>query len=230
MSERFQVAVETQLALPEVAFESGHKLTAKDATEHLDGKEEGVAGLDPMIAIGRQSAGGHDTVHVRVMFEFLIPGVEHTEETDLGAEMFGIASDSEEGCGTGLQQEMVQEFLVLQGERRQFMGEREDNMDVARGEKLLTTRLEPTSTGVGLTLWAVPVAAAVVRNGRMVATVDAFIEMPAQGGGATACDGPQHGDVLPGDPPAASFDEGASRGANQIGHLKWRPVHLRVLR
>ena len=32
MSERFQVAVETQLALPEVAFESGHKLTAKDAT------------------------------------------------------------------------------------------------------------------------------------------------------------------------------------------------------
>jgi hypothetical protein len=35
---------------------------------------------------------------------------------------------------------------------------------------------------------------------------------------------------LPGDPPAAAFDEGASRGANQIGHLKRRPVHLRVLR
>ena len=44
MSESFQVAVETQLALPEVAFESGHKLTAKDATEHLDGKEEGERG------------------------------------------------------------------------------------------------------------------------------------------------------------------------------------------
>jgi hypothetical protein len=50
----------------------------------------------------------------------LIPGVEHTEEADLGAEMFGIASDFEEGCGTGLQQKMVQEFLVLEGERRQF--------------------------------------------------------------------------------------------------------------
>jgi hypothetical protein len=34
--------------------------------------------------------------------------------------MFGIASDCEERCGTGLQQKMVQEFLVLQGERRQF--------------------------------------------------------------------------------------------------------------
>ena len=47
------------------------------------------------------------------MFEFLIPGVEHTEEADLGAEMFRIASDFEEGCSTGLQQEMVQDLLVV---------------------------------------------------------------------------------------------------------------------
>ena len=61
-------------------------------------------------------------MHVRVMFEFLIPSVEHTEEADLGAEMFGIASDFEESCGTGLQQEMVQEFFIVQSERRQLMG------------------------------------------------------------------------------------------------------------
>jgi len=103
-------------------------------------------------------------------------------------------------------------------------------MDVARGEKFLATRFEPTLAGVGLTLRAVPVAAAVVRDGRAVPTGDAFIEMPAQGSGATARDGSQHFDVLPGDPPATAFDEGASRGANQIGHLKRRPVHLRVLR
>jgi hypothetical protein len=59
---------------------------------------------------------------VRVMFEFLIPGVEHAKEADLGAEMFGVASDFEEGFGTGLQQEIVQDFLVLQGERGQLMG------------------------------------------------------------------------------------------------------------
>ena len=43
VSERFQVAMEAQLALPEVALQSGHKLTAKDATEHLDGKKEARA-------------------------------------------------------------------------------------------------------------------------------------------------------------------------------------------
>jgi len=49
-------------------------------------------------------------------------GVEHTEEADLGAKMLGIASDFEKGFGAGLQQQMVQDFLVLQGERCQFMG------------------------------------------------------------------------------------------------------------
>ncbi len=32
-------------------------------------------------------------------------------------------------------------------------------MDVARGEEFLTTRLEPTVAGAGLTLRAVPIAA-----------------------------------------------------------------------
>ena len=103
-------------------------------------------------------------------------------------------------------------------------------MDVARGEKFLTTRLEPTVASVGLTLRAVPVTATVVGDGRTVPAVDALIEMPAQGSGATAHDGSQHFDVLPGDPPAASFDEGASCGANQIGHLEWWPVNLFALR
>ena len=55
---------------------------------------------------------------MRVKFEFLIPGVEHAKEADFGAQMLGIASDFEEGFGTGLQQQMVQDFLVLQSEWR----------------------------------------------------------------------------------------------------------------
>src|ERR1700752_5442811 len=93
-------------------------------------------------------------------------------------------------------------------------------MDVARGEKFPTTRLEPTVASVGLTLWAVPVTATVEGEGRTVRAVGAFIEMPAQGGGATVRDGSQHLEVLPGGPFTAAFDENASRGAEQIGHLE----------
>jgi hypothetical protein len=222
--------MEANLALTEVAFQSDDKLAAKNPPEHRDGKKEARVRWNPKRVIERQSAGGHHTRGMGVMFEFLIPGVKHTEKADLGAEMFGIASDFEEGFGTGVQQQMIQNFLVLQGERRQLMGQGEDNMNVTRRQKFLATCFEPTVASVGLTLWAVPVAAAVVGDGRTVPAVGALIEMPAQGSGATARDGSQHGEVLPSDPPAAAFDEGASCGANQIGHLKRRPVHLRVLR
>ena len=57
----------------------------------------------------------------------------------------------------------------------------------------------------------------------------AFIEMPAERGGTTLCNGQEHFDVLPGDPLTASFDECASRSADQIGHLQRWPVHLVVL-
>ena len=94
----------------------------------------------------------------------------------------------------------------------------------------MTARLEPMVASVGLTLRAVPVPAAVVGDGRTVRAVGALIEMAAQGGGATARNGSQHLEMSPGDPFTAAFDEAASRGANQIGHLEWWPVHLFALR
>src|SRR2546425_11212106 len=56
----------------------------------------------------------------------------------------------------------------------------------------------------------------------------ALMEMPAQGGGATARRGQQHFEVLPAEPVAVSFEEGRSRSADEIGHLQGRPVHLFV--
>src|SRR3979411_3251355 len=97
-------------------------------------------------------------------------------------------------------------------------------MNVTRRQKFLARCFEPTVASVGLTLRAVPITAAVVGDGRTVPAVGALIEMSAPGGSATARDGAQHFDVLPGAPVAASFDESASRGANQIGHLEGRPV------
>jgi hypothetical protein len=58
----------------------------------------------------------------------------------------------------------------------------------------------------------------------------ALIEMTAECGGTTPANGQQHFDVLPTEPVAISFDEGISRGADQIGHLERWPGHLLLLR
>jgi hypothetical protein len=117
--------MEAKLAPTEVAFQSDDKLAAKNLSQHRNGKKEARMRWNPIRVIERQSASGDHTMGVRVMFQFLIPSVEHTEEADFGAKMLGIASDFEKGFASGLQQQIVQDFLVLQGERGQLMGQGE---------------------------------------------------------------------------------------------------------
>src|SRR5258708_6846370 len=100
-------------------------------------------------------------------------------------------------------------------------------MDVARREKFSLTRGNPPFTCARLTLRAVPVPAGVVRDGAMSAA-RAFIEMAAECGGATPCNGQQHFHMLPTDPLTVSFDECVARDADEIGHFQWRPSHLFV--
>jgi hypothetical protein len=92
--------MKVELAVMKGALECLVELAAKDATEHLDGKKEGVAWLDPTPAVGRESTGRHDAMHIRVELEFLTPGVQHAEETDFSAEVFGIAGDFDKGLRT----------------------------------------------------------------------------------------------------------------------------------
>ena len=220
--------MKTELAVLESAFECRDELAAKDAAEHLDGKKEGIAGLDPTRAIGGESTGGHHAMHMRVKFEFLTPGVQHAEEADLCAEMFGIAGNFEQCFRTGAEQEIVDDLLVLKSQWGQLARQREDHMHVRRRKKFAATLLKPTFASARLTLRAVPISTRVVGDGAMSAA-RALIEMSAEHGRATPRDGQQHFDMLPGDPLTASFDECVSRSADQIGHLEGWPVHLLVL-
>ena len=98
------------------ALECRDELAAKNAAERLDGKKEGVAWFDPARAIGRESTGRHHAMHMRMKFEFLTPGVQHAEEADFSAEVFGIAGDFEKRFRTGAKQKIVDDLLVLQSQ------------------------------------------------------------------------------------------------------------------
>ena len=69
---------------------------------------------------------------MRMMFQLLTPGMQNAEEADLGAEMFGIPGDFDQGFRAGTEQQIVNELLVLQCERRQETRQREDDVNVAR--------------------------------------------------------------------------------------------------
>jgi len=203
LSEELQVSMKVELAIMKGTLERFVELAAKDATEHLDGKKEIVAWFDPAGVIDRQAAGGHHAMYMRVKFEFLTPGMQHAEEANFCAKMFRIAGDFEECFCTGSEQEIVDDFLVLQDQRRQMTRKREDNMDVLRRKKFPATLFQPTFASSCLTLRAVAISTGIERDGAMSAA-SAFIEMSAERGGATPRNRQEHFDVLPADPLTAN--------------------------
>src|SRR5664279_4070244 len=101
LSQLIQIAIEAELSFAAGALQGSHELAAKNPAQHFDGKKERVAGVDPMGVIQRESTRWDHAMDMGMMLEPLIPGVQHAEETDLGAQVSGIASHFEQGCGAG---------------------------------------------------------------------------------------------------------------------------------
>src|ERR1700687_1130232 len=156
--------------------------------------------------------------------------MQYAEEANLRAEVLRITSHFEECFRTGTEQESVEDLFVLQHQWRQAAGECEDHVQIAGREKFLSTRSDPAVPSSGLTLRAMAIASADIGDGGTMSAAGALIEMPAESGGTTPANGQQYFDVLPTEPVAISFDEGISRGADQIGHLQRWPGHLFLLR
>ena len=91
------MSVELECACLKGGLESGDKLAAEDTAEHFDGKKEGSARGDPTGVVGSETAGGHHAVDMGMMLQSLVPGMEHAEEADLGAEVAWIAGDLQQG-------------------------------------------------------------------------------------------------------------------------------------
>ena len=96
------------------------------------------------------------------MFEFLVPGMKDTEEADLRAEMLGVASDLQQRVGASPEEQGIDLAFVLHRQRRKVPRHCEDHVDVAGGQQFFPPRFEPAIACIGLTFWAVPVAAGVV--------------------------------------------------------------------
>jgi hypothetical protein len=220
--------MEIELAILKSLLERVDELAAKNRTQHFLGKKVVIPGANPARVIGREAAGRHDAMDMRMDLKFLAPGMQDHEEADFRTQPSRVARHFEKGFCTGAEQEMVEDLFVLQDQWRQATGQCENDMQVARGEQFSLTRSDPAFPSSRLTLRAVSVSAAIEGDGAM-STVGAFIEMAAECGGTTPSNSQQDFDVLPTDPVAVSFDERVSRGADQIGHLQGWPAHLLVL-
>jgi hypothetical protein len=69
--------------------------------------------------------------------------MQHAEEANFCAKMFGIAGHFQKSFRSGTEQEIVEELLVLQDQWRQSAGECEDHVRVGCWKKFSLTRGDP---------------------------------------------------------------------------------------
>ena len=94
LSDRCQIAREVELIVLEGGLEAGDELATKYAPQHRAGKKEARVGWNPVGVIQRQATGSDDTVNMGMKLQLLVPGMQHTEEADLGPRRRGLRATS----------------------------------------------------------------------------------------------------------------------------------------
>lgn len=69
--------------------------------------------MDPALVVGRETAGRDHAVNMRMSLQFLPPGMKHAHKTDLGPKMLRIGGDLHQSRSAGVEQEVVDDFLIL---------------------------------------------------------------------------------------------------------------------
>ena len=118
----------------------------------------------------------------------LTPAMEHGEEADFHTQTSGVAGYGEQGFGGGAEEQVVDDFLVVEGDGGDRLRERKDHVEVLGGQQLSLTLLEPFFTSQALTLGTMAVAAGAVDGMRVLAVVAPF-ERTAQHLRAASLDG-----------------------------------------
>ena len=148
--------------------------------------------------------------------------MQHGDHAGLGAEMFGIGGDGAHRLGRRLEQDVVDDGLVLQGDRGDRRGHGEHDMEVWDRQQLGLPVGEPLRPSQALAFGAMPVAAAIVGDAHLAA-VGAPLDMAAERRRAAGLDG-AHDPTLPVGQGRGVFGAiGGPVAAEDIRHLQRGP-------
>jgi hypothetical protein len=189
-------------------------------------QEKRIARVNPLLVIRGETAGWNHAVNMRVKLQGLTPRVEHAQETNLGTQMLGIGGDFQQRGGTGPEQQIVEDPLIMEDQSSQLVRQGEDHVHVGRRQQFSAAGGQPVVPCIGLALAAMAVTAGIERiRGGLIATETAPVPVASERSRAAALDGRQHFQVQTGQPGSVAIDEALAYCANDVGHLERWPVH-----
>ena len=147
------------------------------------------------------------------------PGVEHGGDADAGAEMLAVGSDGQHRLRGRLEEEVVDDSLVAEGDGGDLGRQREDDVEVADREQVRLALSQPGARRRALTLGAVPVAAAVVGDADQAAVVTS-VDVAAESCGATGLDRRYDLELVQAQVPGMSGAVRWAGGTEDVGDLE----------
>jgi len=158
--------------------------------EDLHGEEEVRATGEPSGPVGRQASSGEDTVEMRVMVEWLAPGMEHRQAADVRPEMLRVPGDVLERLRHGPKEHALEHTRVVEAQGTEGMRQCKHPMDVGHGKHLALPSGEPSRLGGPMALGAVAIATGVIAD-LFVATLVTLRRVPPKGCSPADGDGPE---------------------------------------
>src|SRR3954471_527185 len=95
---------------------------------------------------------------VRMVLQVLAPGMEHSDETDLGAEMARIGGDRAQCFGCGPEQDGVDRGLVLESDFGGWRRQGEDDVEIRHRQQFVLPFGQPGGARPSLAFRAMSVA------------------------------------------------------------------------
>jgi hypothetical protein len=150
--------------------------------------------------------------------------VEHGEKTDLGPEMLGIRRNGSQRLGRNTKEDAEDQLFVLEGEGGNLLRHCKHDMEIADGQELSLAFFDPLRAGQRLTLWTVPVPAAIEAI-TLMATLITLLEVAAQRRRATHLDCSHDAPLRRGHRRAILLMIGCAVAAEDIRHFQLRAIH-----
>ena len=168
VSQLFAGSGKKQLTVPEEGLESCKELSFKLIPEGLHPDKEVF--LDrPNLMVGGEAAAGNDAVHMYMVAQLLVPGVEDLYDTWDSPEMLFVSGKLQKCFRAASVKEAIEELLVTVKERVQLMGKCEDHMEIRGIDHFGPAFINPDFFFDSLAVGATAIAAGVVVDFDMAA-------------------------------------------------------------
>ncbi len=125
-------------------------------------RDEKLCGRLPDPAVRSKPSPRDDAVHMDMIIQFLVPGVEYLDDPGLSSKVFLVCTQFQKSFGTASMEQPVEKLLITVDQRVEFVRKCKYHMEVRGINDFRPAFIHPDFFQDGLTVGAVPVAAGII--------------------------------------------------------------------